>query len=87
MKTGIPAAVILALLPHAALQAQSFPSRPVRIIVPFAAGGNVDHLDRGVWQLLSASVTQQVFNDNSQARSDGLQIPLTAKFVCGGGKF
>lgn len=41
-----------------------YPSRPVRFIVPFAAGGAVDILARAVGQKLTESWRQQVIVDN-----------------------
>lgn len=48
----------------AAQQAVSWPSRPVRLIVPFAAGGNSDVLARTVGQKLSERWGQPVVVDN-----------------------
>ena len=41
-----------------------YPSRPVRVIVPFAAGGIADNLGRQVAQRLSASLGQQFTVEN-----------------------
>jgi tripartite-type tricarboxylate transporter receptor subunit TctC len=79
MKPAIGAAAILVAILPAALQAQSFPSRPVRIIVPFAAGGNVDLVARGVAQQLSTGLGQQVIVDNRPGSSALLGTHLVAK--------
>ena len=58
---------------------QSFPSKPVRIIVPFAAGGNVDLVARGIAQRLSEGLGQQVIVDNRPGSSGLLGTHLVAK--------
>lgn len=57
----------LAMLPVAAQQTASatpWPTRPVRWIVPFAAGGTADATARGIAQKLSDRWGQQVLVDN-----------------------
>ena len=44
--------------------AQSFPTKPVRLVVPFLAGGSTDIVGRTVAQKLSEIWGQQVFVDN-----------------------
>jgi tripartite-type tricarboxylate transporter receptor subunit TctC len=44
--------------------AQSFPAKPVRIIVPFAPGGATDVMARLIGQKLSARLGQQFFVEN-----------------------
>lgn len=44
--------------------AQTYPAKPVRVIIPFPAGGNTDLLGRLVAQKLSESLGQQFFVDN-----------------------
>lgn len=63
----------------AVLVAQSYPAKPVRIVVPFAAGGNVDLVARGVAQRLSESLGQQVIVDNRPGASALLGTQLVAK--------
>jgi len=72
------AAVLIAVLP-VSLMAQGYPARPVRIIVPFAAGGNVDLVARGVAQRLSENVGQQVIVDNRPGASALVGTHLVAK--------
>jgi len=47
-----------------AAKAEAYPARPVRLIVPFAAGGGNDTVARVVTQQLSTTLGQQVFVDN-----------------------
>ncbi|HEX6006604.1 MAG TPA: tripartite tricarboxylate transporter substrate binding protein, partial [Burkholderiales bacterium] len=53
----------LLLCPAAAL-AQAYPSKPIRIIVPFPAGGGVDYSGRLVGKGMSERLGQQVVIDN-----------------------
>ncbi|MBM3357071.1 MAG: tripartite tricarboxylate transporter substrate binding protein [Betaproteobacteria bacterium] len=61
----IAAALMAALLPPAgAADAQSFPSRPIRVIVPQSAGGSTDFVARAVAQRLDDALKQPVVVDN-----------------------
>ena len=46
------------------LAAAAFPDRPIRLIVPFPAGGAADTMARGMAQRLGAELGQQVIIDN-----------------------
>jgi tripartite-type tricarboxylate transporter receptor subunit TctC len=61
---GRTAAVGLGFVIAGAAFAQSYPSRPIRIIVPFLAGGTVDIVARQIGQQLSVLVGQPVVIDN-----------------------
>src|SRR6185503_8353905 len=65
-RTGAPiAALALAtLMATSAAQAQEWPTRPVTMVVPFAAGGPVDVLGRILGQYLGEAVGRQVVIDN-----------------------
>ena len=44
--------------------ADTYPNRPIRVIVPFAAGGSADVFARAVGQKLSDAWGQQIVVDN-----------------------
>jgi tripartite-type tricarboxylate transporter receptor subunit TctC len=60
------AALLVALAGNALAQsaAQSYPSKPIRLIVPISAGGGLDTIARGVGQKLTESVGQAIVVDN-----------------------
>lgn len=58
------ATCVLAFGATAAAQAQAFPTKPIRIIVPFGAGGIADITARTVAQRMSETLGQQVIVDN-----------------------
>jgi tripartite-type tricarboxylate transporter receptor subunit TctC len=59
-------ALLALLLPLSfpAHAAEPFPSKPIRIVVPFAAGGSTDILARNIAQRLSESMRSPVIVDN-----------------------
>ena len=53
-----------ACLAAAAAQAQSYPARPVRVVVPFPAGGNVDVFARVLFRQAELDIGQSFVIDN-----------------------
>src|SRR5262245_14890379 len=71
-------AAALPALPHIA-RAQAYPSRPVRIIVPFAAGGTTDIISRLIGQWLSERLGQQFVIENRPGASANLGAEAVAR--------
>ncbi|HKA71732.1 MAG TPA: tripartite tricarboxylate transporter substrate binding protein [Xanthobacteraceae bacterium] len=63
----------------AAAQAQEWPQRPLRILVPYAAGGNSDLMARIVAQRLSESLKQQVVVENRLGANGALATEAVAR--------
>src|ERR1700744_6625179 len=61
MGRGLIAAFGLALLWTAVAGAETFPARPVKLVVTFAAGGAADLFARGFDNNMGAELGQQVF--------------------------
>ena len=81
MKKGtIPTAVGVALLlAMGAAQAQDYPAKPVRIIVPSSPGGGTDILARQISAKLTKRWRQQVIVDNRPGAGQMIGIALAAK--------
>lgn len=62
-----------------ATAAQSYPSRPIRIIVPLAPGGNVDIVARTIAQQLTENLGQQVIVENRPGASSLVGTQQVAK--------
>ncbi|HKA42407.1 MAG TPA: tripartite tricarboxylate transporter substrate binding protein [Burkholderiales bacterium] len=58
---------------------QSYPSRPVRIINPFPAGGGLDYLIRPIAQKMSENLKHAVIVDNRPGANGQIGSDLTAK--------
>jgi tripartite-type tricarboxylate transporter receptor subunit TctC len=74
----IAAAGCCALTPSLALSA-SFPSKPIKIIVPFPAGGGTDVLARAIGQRMSSLLGQAVIVDNKPGANGVIGADAIAK--------
>jgi len=59
--------------------AQTYPVRPIRLVVSFAAGGGVDLVARLIGQKLSEAWSQQVVIDNRPGAGGNVSAELVAK--------
>jgi tripartite-type tricarboxylate transporter receptor subunit TctC len=83
-------AALLSLGFAAAAHAQAWPSKPIKYIVPFAAGGTTDILGRMVGAKLSEALGQPVVVENRPGAAGALGVELLAKsapdgYTIGGG--
>jgi tripartite-type tricarboxylate transporter receptor subunit TctC len=66
-------------LTHVAAQTQSYPNRPVKIVVPFAAGGPADNYARFMAQRLSDELKQPFVIDNKPGAGSIIGTDFAAK--------
>jgi tripartite-type tricarboxylate transporter receptor subunit TctC len=65
----IAAIASLACLAHLSAAAQSWPNKPIRVIVPFAAGSTTDIIARAIADKIGASLGQSLIIDNRAGAS------------------
>jgi tripartite-type tricarboxylate transporter receptor subunit TctC len=75
----MPATGLSLLLWPASVVAQDFPSKPIRLIVPFPAGGPNDIIARVVGQRMSELIRQPVLIDNRGGQAGVLGTDAVAK--------
>jgi tripartite-type tricarboxylate transporter receptor subunit TctC len=65
--------------PAAFAQAESWPARPIRIVVPYPPGGSSDIIARAISNLLADALKQTVLVDNKPGANGNLGADLVAK--------
>ncbi len=79
-KTLIACLLATAALPALAAEyAQDYPSKPIRLIVPFTPGGSTDILARVIGQKLTEAWGKQVVIDNRPGAGGNIGVELAAK--------
>ena len=80
MKTLLAAVAFAAALVHApAALAQAYPSRPITIVVPFAAGGPTDVIARTLAQHMRGSLGQSVIVENVAGANGNIGVGRVAR--------
>ena len=70
---------VVALSVGTAAQAQTYPTKPIKMVVPFAAGGGTDVLARVVGEKMSAGLGQPVIIDNKPGAAGLIGTDMVAK--------
>jgi tripartite-type tricarboxylate transporter receptor subunit TctC len=78
-RTGSLALLLALIFTASSLHAQSFPSKPVRIVVPFPAGGPTDIVARAMAQKMSEGLGQAVLVENRAGAGGALGSEAVAK--------
>jgi tripartite-type tricarboxylate transporter receptor subunit TctC len=73
------AAVLTCLLAPSVAQAQAYPAKPVRLMIPWPPGGSADIVGRIVFQHISASMGQQFVVENRGGASGSIGADVVAK--------
>ncbi len=63
----------------ATASAETYPARPIRLVVPYAAGGGVDIVARSVGQKMSVLLRQPIIVDNRPGASTNIGMEAVAK--------
>ena len=79
LRRSFALAVVLASLCAAADAQPSYPSKPVRIVVPYAAGGSVDPIARLIADRLSRTLGQSVFVENRPGAGGNIGIEAVVR--------
>ena len=76
---GLFGAAAMVLLPSHTAQAQTYPVKPIKMIVPFPAGGTTDIVARLVAQRMTETMGQPVLVDNKAGAGGAIGADLVAK--------
>ena len=74
-----PLIILIAGIAAGAAHAQNFPSKPIRMIVPFTPGGSTDVIARVIAQKIGETMGVQVIIDNRPGAGGNIGVELAAK--------
>jgi tripartite-type tricarboxylate transporter receptor subunit TctC len=75
---GFSAVAAASLMMNAGVAAQNYPAKPVRVVVPFSAGGSMDILSRLISQKLTEAYEQTFLVDNRTGAGGNIGTELVA---------
>jgi tripartite-type tricarboxylate transporter receptor subunit TctC len=84
IRFGCTAGFLLAVLAPGAAVAQTYPSKPVRLVIPWAAGGSTDSIGRILGQKLAEYTGQQWLIDNRGGATGTIGHAFVAKSTADG---
>ncbi len=78
-RAAIAALCLAGLAPLAASAQQGYPNKPIRVVVPFAAGSTTDIIARAIADKMGASMGQQLVIDNRGGASGTIGQAMVAQ--------
>lgn len=75
----VGAAILVVFLAWSPTHAQNYPSKPIRMIVPFAAGGILDIVARAVGERLTTSLGQPIIVDNRSGAGGSIGTEIASR--------
>ncbi|AJG22771.1 Bug family tripartite tricarboxylate transporter substrate binding protein [Cupriavidus basilensis] len=79
LRRGLTTAILCALAISALAQAQTYPAKPIRVIVPFPAGGGTDIIAREVTNKVAMARGWRFVVDNKPGSGGNLGVDAAAK--------
>lgn len=76
---GITALLFVGLFASVAVHSQSYPAKPIRMVVPFPVGGGSDTMGRALARKLEESLGQRVIVDNRVGAAGSIGADIAAK--------
>jgi len=81
---AVGAAALLAALASSVVRAQAWPSKPIRMIVPYTPGGSSDIIARAISRPLSEALKTTVIVENRPSANGNTGTDAVAKSAAGG---